>query len=284
MTAQPSDTPARFSTTTAVSPLEPGRFSAAVDPRWTILGKPNGGYLVAIVARAAVASSAFDDVVALNASYLHSPGPGPVVVEVDLLRSGRSVDRFRARLVQDGVVCVEAQVTTGRFAADVSSWESDWLPRPEIDAATTVRIPGRAPGGARIAIMDEVDLRLTPETAGFITGRPNGRGELVGTLELPDGEDFDTISMTYAVDAFPPATFDVGESGWVPTIDLACHVRAIPAPGPLTIRHRAQVIAHERVDEVTSVWDSRGVLVGQGTQLAAIRFAGGDAATARMGS
>jgi acyl-coenzyme A thioesterase PaaI-like protein len=276
MSAQPADPSgapsSMFTDVTAVEALGPGRFAAVVDDRWTVLGKPNGGFLAAILARAAVASSTFDDVVTLGASYLRSPDPGPIEVELDLLRSGRAVDRFRARLVQDGTVCVEAQVTTGAFATAAPGWDGGWLERPDIDPATTRRIPGALPGGPRVAIMDEVELRLAPGSTGFFDGRPSGRGELVGTLALPGGEDFDTISLTYAVDSFPPATFDVTATGWVPTIELTCYVRAVPAPGPLTIRHRAQVVAHERVDEVTSVWDSRGALVAQGTQLAAIRL------------
>ena len=47
---------------------------------------------------------------------------------------------------------------------------------------------------------------------------------------------------------------------------------ALPAPGPLRITQRAQVAGAGRVDEVCELWDSTGALVGQATQLAAIRF------------
>ena len=40
----------------------------------------------------------------------------------------------------------------------------------------------------------------------------------------------------FAVDAFPPATFDVEFAGWVPTLELTAYVRALPAAGPVQIR------------------------------------------------
>jgi hypothetical protein len=49
--------PGAFDTVTAVTPSVPrdasGRFEMTVDPDWTIGGRPNGGYLLAAMARAA---------------------------------------------------------------------------------------------------------------------------------------------------------------------------------------------------------------------------------------
>ncbi len=58
----------------------------------------------------------------------------------------------------------------------------------------------------------------------------------------------------------------------MPTLELTTYVRAVPAPGPVRVLQRAQLIQGGRVDEVCFVWDSQGRLVAQGTQLAAIRF------------
>ncbi len=138
-------------------------------------------------------------------------------------------------------------------------------------ASECVRIPGTTPTGIRVAIMDVVDLRIDPADLGFAAGRPSGRGELRGWLALPGDEPFTTSSLLYAVDAFPPATFEVESSGWVPTLELTAYVRALPAPGPVRIVQKAQLIEGQRVDEVCLVWDSRGRLVAQATQLAGIR-------------
>jgi hypothetical protein len=120
--------------------------------------------------------------------------------------------------------------------------------------------------------MNQVEVRLDPEFAGFTRGEPSGRGELRGWLALPDAEDFDPVSLLYAVDAFPPATFDIEFTGWVPTLELTAYVRALPAPGPVRVMQRANLIDAGRVDETCWVWDSTGRLVAQGSQLAGIRL------------
>ncbi len=58
----------------------------------------------------------------------------------------------------------------------------------------------------------------------------------------------------------------------MPTLSLTAYVRARPAPGPLRIRQTAHSIDDHRVDEACEIWDSTDRLVGQATQLAAIRI------------
>ncbi len=93
-----------FADVTAMVVRGAGSFEAEVSPEWTIGGKPNGGYLLAMLGRAAVAVSAHGDVIAASAHYLHSPDPGPVLLEAEPLRTGRSASQIRARMTQDGQV------------------------------------------------------------------------------------------------------------------------------------------------------------------------------------
>jgi hypothetical protein len=134
------------------------------------------------------------------------------------------------------------------------------------------RLIPQSPGGLRVAIMEQIEVRLEPESAGFTRGAPRGLGELRGWLALPAEEDFDPVSLLFAVDAFPPGTFDIEFSGWVPTLELTVYVRALPAPGPARVLQRAELIDGQRVDESCYVWDSSGRLVAQGRQLAGIRL------------
>ena len=82
----------------------------------------------------------------------------------------------------------------------------------------------------------------------------------------------DPTSLLFAVDAYPPATFDIEFSGWVPTLEMTVYVRALPAPGPLRVLQRAQLIDGQRVDEPCTIWDQNGRLVAQSTQLAGVRL------------
>src|SRR5882762_2709622 len=98
----------RFDQVTRLTVEGEGRFGAEVNPEWTIAGKPNGGYLLAMLGRAAASVSAHDHVIAASAHYLHAPTPGPVVIEAEPLRDGRSASQIRVRLSQDGQACIEA--------------------------------------------------------------------------------------------------------------------------------------------------------------------------------
>ena len=70
------------------------------------------------------------------------------------------------------------------------------------------------------------------------------------------------------VDALPPVTFDLGQLGWAPTLELTVHVRARPAPGWLKVRHVTRNVAGGMFEEDCEVWDSAGRLVAQSRQLA----------------
>ena len=289
-----------FARASAVAPASPpvaGRshgqpdshavYDLAIDPGWVIGDKPNGGYLLAAMARAAVAEAATIEgpvhphPVAASATYVSSPTPGPARVEVEVLRRGRRMTQARARLVRDAAPFVEATFTLGRIDDATEPWWSEG-PAPTIPSpADCVAVAGEAPGGIRLPIMDRVDIRLDPATTGFRVGRPGGSGELRGWLTFRDGHTPDPVSLLYVLDAFPPATFELAATGWVPTLALSAYVRAVPAPGPLLVRQRAVLVEADLVDEVCHVWDSRGRLVAQATQLAGIRV--GDAVPARPG-
>jgi Thioesterase-like superfamily len=274
-----------FDTATAVMASRPGRRGAedisvhdiVIDPDWTIGGKPNGGYLLATMARAAGATVATVEgpdhphPVTATATYVSSPDPGSAQVEVELLRRGRRMSQARARLVRDGATFVEATFALGHLDAAAEPWWSDVaapdLPPPD----ACVRLPNVGPSGFDLPIMDLVDIRLDPAVMGFASGEPGGRGELRGWLTFVDGGAPDPLALLYVVDGFPPATFDLAATGWVPTLSLTAYVRAVPAPGPLLVRQRARLVEADMVDELCDVWDSRGRLVAQATQLAGVR-------------
>lgn len=253
----------------------------AVDPGWTIGDKPNGGYLLATVARAAadttaaVEGPAHPHPLSATAAYVGPPVLGPAEVHSEVLRRGRGMSQVRARLVQEGSVRVEATFTLGRLKPEAAPWwGGEPAPVPP-DVPAERRTPADGPGGMHLPIMDRVDIRLDPATAGFTTGRPAGVGELRAVLRFVDDRAPDPLALLYAVDALPPATFDLaGTTGWVPTLSLSVYVRALPAPGPLVVRQRAGLVEARTVDESCDVWDSRGRLVAQATQLAGIRTPG----------
>ena len=264
----------RFSDVSRIEPCGHGSFDADVNSEWTIGGKPNGGYLLSMLGRSAVTVGVHEHVLAASAHFLGSPEPGPVKIEAQVLRTGRSASQIAARLSQDGTRCVEALLTTTSLDPRTEPYWDAGMPEPGTTAfePSSTRLVPQAPSGLRVAILEQVEVRLDPASMGFASGEPTGRGELRGWLSLPDGEPFDTLSLLFAVDAFPPATFDVEFAGWVPTFELTVYVRALPVPGPLRILQKARLVEGQKLDEACFAWDARGRLVAQGTQLAGIRL------------
>lgn len=248
-------------------------FDADINADWTIGGRPNGGYLLALLARAALDSTGRTHVLATAATYLRPPDPGPATVSTEVLRDGRSATQVRAWVSQEGETCVEAHVTVGRIdPASTPYWSAPAGRAPVCDFEDCFALREGPPGGHRVAIMEQVELRLDPRTLGYMSGNPSGKGEVMGWLTLPFGEAFDSVSLLFAADALPPATFDIEMAGWVPTLTLTVYVRAVPVPGPVQVLQRAQMIQGRLVDESCYVWDAEGSLVAQATQLAGIRL------------
>ena len=74
------DRTSRFADVSALRETAPHAFAAEIDPAWTIAGKPHGGYLLALLARSAVAVGRHPHVLAASAHYLRAPEPGPASV------------------------------------------------------------------------------------------------------------------------------------------------------------------------------------------------------------
>jgi hypothetical protein len=268
-----------FDVATAVDHEGDDRWSIAVDEGFTVGPKPNGGYLLAMAARAAGealghAGSDHHDPLAASAHFLWAPDPGPAEVHVEVLRTGRSASQVRTTLTQGAQRCLDATFTMGRLPDDEDP--ALWSSRPPVDLPPIeecIRLPASREGAPFVvSIMDRAHLHADPACLGFASGTPSGRGELRGWLSFGDGRPADPLGLLFFLDCFPPATFDIGRSGWVPTLSLSAYVRARPAAGPLRARQVAQVVRDARVDEVCEIWDAAGRLVGQATQLAGIRF------------
>src|SRR5579875_3583355 len=120
-----------FSAVSAIVPDGDNRYAVDVSESWTIAGKPNGGYLLAMLGRVAVAATAQPDVIAASAHYLRPPEPGAGVITATVLRSGRSTSQCRTQLWQEDQLCVEALVTVGELADAPVFWDGG-VPRPDI--------------------------------------------------------------------------------------------------------------------------------------------------------
>jgi hypothetical protein len=271
-----------FEIATAVTPLndpilpadpaaEPGRvyrFGAKIHPGWDIGGNANGGYLMAIVARAMAAVTGRPPLT-VTGHYL-SPGPvGDCVVEVTLVRSGRRMATATGSLKMGDR---ELLRMLGTFADQDTSGVlyTDGAPPvlPPYEDCTPAPGPmdDDVPG-----LVARLDSRLRPGDEGFRTGAPTGVAEIAGWFDFADGGPIDLYGLLLAADAFPPPIFNADvPASWVPTLELTVHLRAIPVPGPIRCVFRSRFIQGGLLDEDAELWDAAGQMVCQSRQLALI--------------
>lgn len=264
-------------TAVAARPDEPGTYDIDLSPGWTIIAAVNGGYLLAVLGRALRDALPHEDPFTITAHYLTASQPGPAVIRTETVRTGRTLSTGQASLFQTDAEGRE----TERIRVVAAYGDLDALPDDVRTSATPPDMPGYdacvgsddAPAGSgpvpgSTAILDRLDLRLDPATAGWAVGAPSGRGDMRGWLGLADGRDHDPLSVLLAVDALPPTAFDLGLRGWVPTVELTVHLRCRPAPGRLRVAVTTRNLAGGFLEEDAQVWDSADRLVAQSRQLA----------------
>jgi hypothetical protein len=250
----------------------PEHWTAEVDPGWTVAGRPNGGYLLALATRAALETAGQPHPLAVSAHFLAPSDLGPAELEVRRLRAGRSLSTVRVTLVQEGAARLEALVTAGRIDRDA---DPGWRRSGGPDGLAPVEdcVPGRPelPGGVRANLLEHIDLRLDPATLGWLAGRPGGRLDMRGWVRFFDGRAADPLALLQVVDALPPTSFDLGLASWAPTVELTVYLRGVPAPGWLACIVRGHLWQGGWFDEEAEVWDSAGRLVAQSRQFAGAR-------------
>jgi hypothetical protein len=269
-----------FDRDTAVTRRGPGVYDVDLSAGWTIISAVNGGYLLAMLGRALADTLPHADPFTVSAHYLTASQPGPAVIRTDVVRTGRTLSTGQASLLQYDDEGREIE----RIRVLASYGDLDSLPD---DVRTTAKPPAippieqcfgpedaPAPVPGSSAITDRLFLKLDPSTLGWALGAPSGNGEMRAWFGLADGRDPDPLSLLLAVDALPPTAFELGISGWVPTVELTVHVRCRPAPGPLRVSITTRNLAGGFLEEDAEVWDSADRLVAQSRQLARARLTG----------
>jgi hypothetical protein len=266
-----------FDAATAITRDGAGRYRAELDEQWSIGGKLNGGYLLAVAARAALAEAGDGHAhpLAATAAFAAAAPAGPALVTVEPLRIGRGTSVLRARISSpDGATAyLDALVTAGRIADG-----EPLVPAPAAPPMPPEEACRRAPvdaGPFQVPILGVVAERLDPGSAGFAMGRPSGAGELRAWVRFDDGRQADPLALICIADALPPPSFDVPglQVGWTPTLQYSVFVRGVPAAGPLRVRTVARSIGGGAMDETCDVWDATGRHVAVAHQLAAVRLA-----------
>ncbi len=258
-----------------------GRYRGRIDPGWAVFdgAAPNGGYVMALAARAMRDPLPHPDPVSLTAHFLRPPEPGPAEIDVEVVRTGRRHSTVSARVRQGES---EQARLLGTFAdlgavTDEPDHRVDREPPRYPPVAGCLDVTGQAiahhdaGGGAAPPILLRFDHRMPAELTGWVVGRPLGRSEVGGYVRWGDDTPMDTLGLLVVTDCYPPAVFNSGDTtvSWVPTIELTVQIRRRPGPGYLTTRFTTETVtAGGYLEEDGEVWDASGRLVALSRQLA----------------
>lgn len=256
-----------FREASKVTPTAEDQYRADLEPGWDVAGVVDGGYTLAVAARALQHRTGRDPV-SITAHYLSPSRSGEVTVSTDLLKVGSQFTTGTAQVAQGGRLTVAVLGSFGCYPEDDAVLLQDYqpldLPPPE-NLPRVVRRPGHP---MPPPFIEQIDLRLSEADRGFIGGEMSGEARMRGYWRLLDDEPCDAIGLLLAADSLPPTTFNTGlPVTWTPTLELTVHVRAVPVPGWLRLDFRTRAISHGRLEVDGLIWDEADRLVAMSRQL-----------------
>jgi acyl-CoA thioesterase len=244
-------------------------WSGAIAPGWDIVANANGGYLLAIAARALGAALGRPDPVTVTGHYFYPGKAGDVTIETQVLKEGRRFGSGSADLVAQGRTLLSCIGTFGDLTEASGPEIVDQGPPEMPDPGDC--LPVVATDTFPPPFMGKIELRLHPEDGQFLLGQRSGHALMRGWFRLRHDEPTDSIALLCAADAFPPTAFNADfPVAWTPTIELTVHVRARPEPGWLRCKFATHFVTGGFLEEDGEIWDSTGHLVAQSRQLALI--------------
>ena len=260
-----------FAGATSVVPGKDGSWVGRIHPGWDIFGIANGGYLMAIAARAMAQRAARRNPTSISAHFMNPGEPGPVEIVVAPLKTGGTFSTLTAVMRgEKPLMAATASFTepnrTVPKATIIHSSAPD-LPPP----SECVRAVPSSTGPLPPPFMDKVRVLIHPDDAAALRGERTGIARIRGWFGLADDEPIDAFATILAADAFPPAVFNTNlPLKWTPTVEMTTYVRD-PAPRTLLrCQFRTRFVTGGYLEEDGEMWDEEGNLVAQSRQLALV--------------
>ena len=135
-----------------------GRYTAMISPHW-VVWSPQGGYLMALVVRAAGRATAFKKPLSLACHFLSVPKVGPAEVQVTSLRKTRIAESLRVSLSQEGRTFLEALLWTGDTVPGLEHAASGMPDVPGYDALAPVPAAAATPGQTMHTLWRNLEIR-----------------------------------------------------------------------------------------------------------------------------
>jgi len=246
----------------------PKTFEGTVTGNWSVNGKPNGGYLMAILAGAILKHSDKKFTPIMTANYIERCAPGEAEVRLEEISRSAQFNRYDARLIQGSREIVRA---LGTFSVEKAGCEIERYETgaPELAPVEHCILMPELP---QYTLFHNLDMRLDPSSAVWLQGKTAEKSEQKGWVKFKDGSNYDILSLFLIADSIPPAIFvSQGPTSWVPTIELSTNIRNMPRTEWLRFILRTRFVTCGLLEADGELWDDAGNLVSISRQIAQIR-------------
>jgi acyl-CoA thioesterase len=283
-----------FSAATEITAAGPGRYTADLDGRWNLRPLPQGGIGTAIAVRAMEVELAHDEQRprTLHTTFAAQVADGPLEIDVEILRAGRSMSQVRAEVRNVGAA--RGHLTTCVFGAPRRGFDfTDLTPPPDLPS------PQDCPS-FRDPLPEGVEpFPPVPFWDQLIEGRPvlghapwedyvPDRAERATWYrfdESPMLEDgsLDPLALIVLADVMPGAVGEkIGQQNrewFAPSVDLTVHLLDVCRSSWVLAHNRARYAGDGYASADMALWDcgddgrAEPRLVAYGTQLFLFSFA-----------
>ncbi len=266
----------------ALKPESRECFSIELSPRWGINNSANGGYIMAVMARAmspgntcggragSDGSVICDDRSVITANYIERCLDLPARILVENIGESGNFIRKQARLIQDDKERVRALGTFVKNSTDASDPDYEADPPDVAPWDECIQVPFID----GYSLYQQMNIRMDPVCAGWLQGKSGGPSVIKGWIEFEAPRRIDAAAVTLFADAFPPSVLaSHGMVAWVPTIEYSVNIRALPDVYRLKGVFATRFISSGMVEEDGQLWDETGTLVALSRQIAKFQMA-----------
>jgi acyl-CoA thioesterase len=261
--------------------LGDGTFAGDLAEAWSLNGRPHGGYVAAMLERAAAMAIDRPDALlrSITVNFLRPASIGPVVLEVRVERAGRTLITVSAYLRQG----------PSTAAMGVLTYSPPWpsLLTDEVSDAPVIPGPDAIPRLVTApfvvaSFLQRIDLRLHDDPPLYSL---SPRAVVTGWIRPAIPRSPDPAWLITASDSFPRAlTTRFGVPGDVPSpsvmLNMLIHepdVAAIVGTGEFILaRFTTRRVSDGFFDEDGSLWSPGGTLLAQSRQLGVLLGVPGD--------
>ena len=266
---------------TMVTAVGEGRYTAEIGEEWVLAMVPQGGVLAAVAARAMAAelhveASGVDGPVqplrSIHGVFVSPVPAGPVVVDVVVLRRGRSVSQAQATVrAPDAAAGFTALAVFGAERDGFTFTELTYpeVPNPDDQPSFRDPLPPEAGDIERFtfAFWDDVLEGRPALGTPFWDPTPRHKAETANWYRFdqpplgPDGQ-LDPFASFIMADVMPNAVFErisPTEGRWfAPSTDLTVHLFGSATPGWILAHYKAHLAGDGYASVDAALWDPRG--------------------------